>query len=278
MKIKIWGVRGSIPISGPETNRYGGNTSCSTVYEQGHTLILDAGSGIQRLVFNKEVTPKRIDILLTHFHLDHIQGLGFFKPFFNPTSEVHIWGPATSTSSLHARLSRYLSPPLFPVLLRDLPCQLTLHDVENSDFTIGPFDIQARYIIHPGPTLGYKIKSGHKTFTYIPDHEQALGRNGIISESKWISGIDLAMNSDILYHDGQYNQEEYQTRRGWGHSSQIDAIKFASLAQVKRLILAHHDPSRTDDQLDEIYRNLRDGPVVDFLIEMAREGMEFELN
>lgn len=278
MKIKIWGVRGSIPISGPETNRYGGNTSCTVVTDQEHTLIMDGGSGMQRLAFDREIIHRRVDILLTHFHLDHIQGLGFFKPFFDPKMEVHIWGPASSTSNLHSRLSRYLSPPLFPVLIRDLPCQLVLHEVGKSDFTIGPFEIQSRFVIHPGPTVGYRIRSNGKTFTYMPDHEQALGRNGIIRDPNWISGIDLAMESDLLYHDGQYTQSEYLSRKGWGHSSQEDALQFASIVGTKHLLLAHHDPSRTDDQLDTIYSELKTSFSTVFPFEMAKEGMEIDLH
>ncbi len=277
MKIKIWGVRGSIPISGPDTNRYGGNTSCIMVTEGEHTIILDGGSGMQRVELNPTTNHHRIDILLTHFHLDHIQGLGFFKPFFDPRMEVHIWGPDTTTSTLHSRLSRYLSPPLFPVLIRDLPCKLVLHEISKNDFSIGPFDISSRFVIHPGPTVGYRIRSSQSVFTYIPDHEPALGYHGMIENEKWISGIDLAQDCDLLYHDGQYTQTEYLTRRGWGHSGQEDAIRFASLVGAKRLLLGHHDPSRTDDQLDEIDYTLRKIIRPDFPFAMAKEGLEIEL-
>src|SRR5579862_2974356 len=126
----MWGTRGSISTPGPETIRYGGNTSCLEVRgRKGELVILDAGTGIRRL--GEHVTPdvRRIDILLTHLHMDHIQGLGFFGPLYDPRREVHIWGPASTTMDLRTRLSRYLSPPLFPVLLRDLPCKLTLHEL-----------------------------------------------------------------------------------------------------------------------------------------------------
>ena len=143
MKINLWGVRGSIPCTGPETAGFGGNTSCVDVSEDGWLLVLDGGSGIHKLVLKEELAHKRIDVLLTHLHLDHIQGLGFFQPLFDPSMEIHIWGPASSHRTLHSRLSRYLSPPLFPVLLRDLPCKLILHEVENGTFEIGPFTIQS---------------------------------------------------------------------------------------------------------------------------------------
>ena len=128
MGVELWGVRGSLPTAGAGTNRYGGNTSCASVRtSDGNLVVLDAGTGIAAL--GRSLGHEdRVDILLTHLHLDHIQGLGFVGPLFDPDTEVHVWGPASPTSSLRVRLTRYLSPPLFPVALRDLPCRLTLHD------------------------------------------------------------------------------------------------------------------------------------------------------
>lgn len=277
MKIKLWGVRGSMQTSGPDTKNYGNRTSCSLVEEDGKFLILDAGSGIQQ--FNSiNSTTKRIDILLTHLHMDHIQGLGFFSPFFNPDMEVHIWGPASRTQSLHERLSRYLSPPLFPVIIRDLPCKLILHEIGNSVFEIGHFSIMSNYIIHPGPTIGFRVTGRQAVFTYIPDHEPALGQNGMIKDNKWISGFDIAAGADLLYHDGQYSNTEYKYKQGWGHSSLDDALLFASLCKVKHLLIAHHDPSHSDEELNKIFSNLQMNNNSAFKYEMAVEGMEFELS
>ncbi len=276
MKINLWGVRGSIQTSGPDTKNYGSRTSCTLVSEGDNLLILDGGSGIQQ--FNSlNISNKRIDVLLTHLHMDHILGLGFFSPFFNPGQEVHIWGPAAATQSLRSRLGRYLSPPLFPVRLRDLPCILTLHEIGNSEFKIQDFKITSSYVIHPGPTVGFRITGKHSVFTYIPDHEPALGRNGIIKDSKWISGFDLASDADILYHDGQYTDAEYQTKKGWGHSSMDDALLFASLCRAKKLMIAHHDPYHSDEQLNNIFTNLQLNYKDLFKYEMAEEGMEFDL-
>ena len=277
MKITLRGVRGSIPTSGPDTDFYGGNTSCVEVSEDGWVLVLDGGSGIRQSVSVGKPVHKRVDILLTHLHLDHIQGLGFFKHLFDPEIEVHIWGPASSTQSLHSKLSRYLSPPLFPVLIRELPCRLILHEIENSKFEIGPFSIQSGYVIHLGPTVGYRVSGRHSVFTYIPDHEPALGQNGISIDRKWISGIDLATEADLLLHDAQYSLPEYKNKRGWGHSSMDDALHFASMAGVKHLLLAHHDPSHTDEQLDELFSGLKKGYNYPFNYEMAIEGMTIEL-
>jgi phosphoribosyl 1,2-cyclic phosphodiesterase len=130
MRITLWGTRGSLASPVPETVRYGGNTACVEVRgADGTLLVLDAGTGIRRLGASVGSDVRRVDILLTHLHMDHIQGLGFFKPLEQPGQEVHIWGPPSTTLDLRDRLARYLSPPLFPVRLRDLPCRLTLHHV-----------------------------------------------------------------------------------------------------------------------------------------------------
>lgn len=277
MKINLWGVRGSFPSTDPATSYYGGNTSCVSAWEDGWLLVLDGGSGIARLQMNHDLVHKRIDILLSHLHLDHIQGLGFFKLLFDPAYEIHIWGPASSSTSLHSRLSRYLSPPLFPVLIRDLPCKLVLHEIENSDFRIGPFEVSSRYVIHPGPTVGYRIRGSRSSFCYLPDHEPALGKKGLGTERKWISGFDLASEAELVYHDAQYTKEEYNDRNGWGHSSVDDAGKFAQLCGVKKILFAHHDPMRTDMQLNHILGDLSRHSQFDFEYEMAREGSVYEI-
>jgi ribonuclease BN (tRNA processing enzyme) len=276
MKVNLWGVRGSIQTSGPNTKNYGSRTSCTLVSEDGNVLILDAGTGIQQ--FNSTDFPgNKTDVLLTHLHMDHILGLGFFSPFFNPDQEVHIWGPAAAAQSLRSRLSRYLSPPLFPVLLRDLPCKLFFHEIGRSAFEINHFKIMSDYVIHPGPTVGFRITGKNSVFTYIPDHEPALGSHGMIEEDNWVSGFDLAADADVLYHDGQYTNAEYQTKKGWGHSSVEDALRFANRCRAKKLLIAHHDPSHSDDQLNKIFSNLQLSQQNLFKYEMAEEGMEVEL-
>jgi phosphoribosyl 1,2-cyclic phosphodiesterase len=276
MKIKLWGVRGSIPTTGPDTAFYGGHTSSLCVAEDDCLLILDAGSGIQE--FNSLDLPStnRVDVLLTHLHMDHIQGLGFFKALFIPDLEVHIWGPMSNTS-LHSRLSRYLSPPLFPVLLRDLPCKLKLHEIGNGDYEVGKLKVKASYIIHPGPTLGYRINGKHSAFTYIPDHEPALGPGGLINDGKWTSGYEIAHDADLLYHDGQYTATEYNTKKGWGHSSYTDALQYASITGVKHLVIGHHDPTHNDARLKEIFSTIQGKNIYKFKYELAKEGREYEL-
>jgi phosphoribosyl 1,2-cyclic phosphodiesterase len=277
MNIKLHGVRGSIPTTSPETKKYGGNTSCVEVEADGWRLLLDAGSGIQNVDSSRSFLNNRVDILLTHLHMDHIQGLGFFHPLFHPASEIHIWGPATKSQSLRARLGRYFSPPLFPVYFRNLNCKLVLHELQDDSFTIGPFQLQSRYVIHPGPTLGFRIQHRDASLAYLPDHEPALGRNGLLKDLQWLSGSDLALHADVLLHDAQYTVEEYKGRIGWGHSSVADAMQFASLAGVKHLILGHHDPLHTDAMLQSMLNDLRESVSYPFTYELAYEGLEIKL-
>ena len=209
MRVTLFGTRGSIPAPGPETIRYGGNTASVEVCgKDGTVLVLDAGTGIRRLGTHLATTT-RVDVLLSHLHMDHIQGLGFFSPLFNSLIKVHVWGPASSVHTLEARLARYLSPPLFPVHLRDLP-NVVCHEVPCAAFDIGPFRIRSSLICHPGPTVGYRIESEDGIVAYLCDHEPALGLpNGRWPSSDWISGYDIAMDADLLI---QFTTRNTQTR------------------------------------------------------------------
>jgi phosphoribosyl 1,2-cyclic phosphodiesterase len=215
----VWGSRGSIASAGPETVRYGGNTACVQVIGQDRTiLILDAGTGLRRLGAAIGVDQGPIHILLSHLHLDHIQGLGFFRPFFLPSSEIHIWGPPSATVDLRTRLTRYLSPPLFPVRLKDLRSQVELHDIPRGPWWVGGLEVLAASIIHPDATVGYRITEGSSALAYLSDHEPALGGS---SDPRWTSGFRLASGVDLLIHDAQYTDDEYAVRIGWGDSSVI---------------------------------------------------------
>ncbi len=278
MQITLWGTRGSLPSAGPDTVRYGGNTSCVEVRgDDGTFLVLDAGTGILRLSRTVAPTTSRVDILLTHLHMDHIQGLGFFEPMYRPGVEVCIWGPPSTTMDLRTRLAKYLSPPLFPIRLRDLPARITLHDLPLGRFAIAGFEITAALVCHPGPTVGYRIADRSASIAYIPDHEPALAARHFPEEADWTSGFDLAAGADLLIHDAQYSAAEYLKHTGWGHSSISHAIAFAAATEVKRLIAFHHDPSHTDEALDRLITETRGSSPLPFEFIPGREGMAFRL-
>ncbi|HWF24162.1 MAG TPA: MBL fold metallo-hydrolase [Solirubrobacteraceae bacterium] len=252
MRIKIWGARGSIPAPGPETMRYGGNTSCVEVtLKDGNTLILDAGTGIRNLGLVLPRVERPVHVLLTHLHLDHIQGLMFFAPAFRPESEIVIWGPASPEATLRDRIGRYISAPLAPVEVRELP-SLVFREAEPTEWRIGSARVIAQSVTHRGPTLGFRIEEGDTILTYIPDHEPGLGAPLDELEDEWISGFDLANGASMLIHDCQYTDQEYPAHVGWGHSPMGDALSFARRTHVKRLLLFHHDPLHSDEFLDTL--------------------------
>ncbi len=278
MNVKLWGTRGSLAAPGAETMRYGGNTSCVQVRgKRGTLLVLDAGTGIRRLGAELARDTKRVDILLTHLHLDHIQGLGFFWPLDTPEVQVHIWGPASTTQDLRTRLTRYLSPPLFPVRLRDLPCQLFLHETPCAESEIGEFIVNTALVCHPGPTVGYRITNGGGALTYIPDHEPALGAQKFPLRAEWTSGYALAADADLLIHDAQFSRAEYAQRVGWGHSTYAHAIGLAKLARVKTLMPFHYDPGHSDETLDRLMDEAARAAAPDLKIAAGIEGAEFEI-
>jgi phosphoribosyl 1,2-cyclic phosphodiesterase len=277
-KITLWGTRGSLASPGPETARYGGNTACVEVrHADGTLLVLDAGTGMRRLGSALPAEIRRVDVLLTHLHMDHIQGLGFFAPLYDPQVEVHLWGPASTTLDLRSRLARYLSPPLFPVHLRDVPCRLQLHEVPSGEVVVGPFRIGAALVCHPGPTVGYRIACGNSVLAYLPDHEPALGVDPFPISPDWTSGYALAAGADLLIHDAQYTMAEYPDHVGWGHSAIEHTMRFAALAGTKHLIAFHHDPRRTDEDIDRLIDAVRARWRPAFALTPAAEGATFVL-
>jgi phosphoribosyl 1,2-cyclic phosphodiesterase len=274
VNVTFYGVRGSVATPGPSTAVYGGNTSCVRVMgPDGEVLVLDAGTGIRPLALELPRAITRVDVLLTHLHMDHILGLGFFGPLFDPGMEVHIWGPASATLSLEARLRRYLSPPLFPVLLRDVPCRLELHHVVRGRVPIGPFQVTTARVCHPGPTVGYRIETQGASLAYLPDHEPALGARRFPLEPEWTSGFELVEGVDLLVHDAQYTPEEYPRHVGWGHSTMHDALALARLGKVKHVVLFHHDPSRDDAALETAVARAVADMRPEFPVTPAAEGM-----
>lgn len=277
MIVRLWGTRGSLPTPGRSYAAFGGNTSCVSVSgdDPRWLTVLDAGTGICELGAQLHPEVERIDILLTHLHLDHILGLGFFAALYRPELDLHIWGPRSTVLSLQTRLSRYLSPPLFPVRLRDLPCRLTLHEVPGGPFEVPGFVIDSDYVCHPGPTLGFRVNDRDGALAYIADHEPALGAGAFPEAPEWTSGFDLARDADLLIHDSQYDDSEYTQRTGWGHSSVSHAVALARAAGARHLVAFHHDPSHTDATLERLYADRALASTPALTITPAREGAAF---
>ena len=280
MKLRVWGCRGSVAAPGSDTIRYGGNTSCVELEGAGgEAIIFDAGTGMRPLGVRmvKEDTTE-VHILLTHLHMDHLQGLGFFRPLFKPDVEVHIWGPPSPVQPLAERIATYMSPPLFPVRLADIPCRLTFHDAPEEPMQVGGLTISASLVTHQGPTVGFRVAENGKSVVYLPDHEPSIGGGDLADQpADWISGYELARGADILLHDAQYGDEEYPRHRGWGHSAIGHVVAFALKAQVERLVLFHHDPYHTDTELEELVAVARGLWGADDRVCAAWEGMTIEL-
>jgi phosphoribosyl 1,2-cyclic phosphodiesterase len=205
----------------------------------------------------------------------------FFAPFFRAESTITVWGPASPEASLESRIGRYISAPLSPVEVRELPCDVSFQQAPSSEWQIGSATIRAEAVTHRGPTLGYRITEGDTSITYISDHEPALGAPLEGLDPEWISGYDLARDTDLLFHDCQYFDEEYPKHIGWGHSSVSDSITFADRVGAKRMALFHHDPLHTDTDMDELTR-IATRAWTDLghdaaAIEAAREGGELQV-
>ena len=279
MKVRSSRYGGSIATPGPGTNDFGGNTSCVELMVGDETaFVLDAGTGIRALGLDLvRRGTRQINLFLTHLHLDHLEGLRFFAPLWDPTVRLDIWGPPSPVLSLRERILRAFSPPLFPLDFRDLPASVTFHDLPKEPWQTDGLSLSADLVLHPGPTVGFRLETGTSSLAYLPDHEPALA--GIDGRSAdWISGGAIAGGADFVLHDAQYLDDEYEAKIGWGHSSVDDAVAFCRAVDAGRLVLFHHEPQRSDHALELLEDRARDLTRPDRLPPMlAREGMVIEL-
>ena len=280
LRLKIWGCRGSIATPGTETVAFGGNTSCVEVLLDGdEALVLDAGTGIRGLGLDLvRRNKRRIHLFLTHLHLDHLEGLRFFAPLWDEKVTLDVWGPRSPVLGLRERILRSFSPPLFPIDFRDVPARITFHDLPGKPWRSAGISLSSELVLHPGPTVGFRLQAGGSTVAYLPDHEPALA--GIHGRSiDWISGGGLAGGADVVLHDAQYLEEEYDGKIGWGHSSVADAVAFCDAVGADRLVLFHHEPERADRALESLEQRARElTPADRSPPELAREGMILEVS
>ena len=266
--VRFWGVRGSIASPGPDTVRYGGNTPCVEVRCGDALLVLDAGTGLRPLgeALMRQGGPVDVDLLLTHSHLDHICGLPFFAPAFDTASTVRIRaGHLERERTMRSVLQCMMSAPLFPVPVEIFQADCTFHDfVSGETLAVKPgVTVRTATLNHPDGATGYRVEFAGRSLCYVTDTEHpAEGRDPAV--------MDLVRGSDLMIYDCTYTDAEYPARVGWGHSTWEECLRIADEAGVKRAVLFHHDPRRTDADLDVIAAAAearRRGTLV------AREGM-----
>ncbi len=287
MKVQFWGTRGSLAKAGPSTVRYGGNTSCVEVRSSAGTLVvLDCGTGVQNLglaLMSDEPQPLRGHILISHTHWDHIQGIPFFAPLFEPGNEWDIYAPRGLSQSLRDTLAGQMQYTYFPVTLEALGATIRYHDLVEGIFEIGDIKVRTQYLNHPALTLGYRLEADGVSVVYACDHEPhsrhlavGIGDIGVQDQRH----VDFLGGADLVIHDAQYTEAEYVNKAGWGHSTFGYAVEMCRIAGAKRLALTHHDPLRDDDSVDRIQESARaclvdlDSPLEVFA---AAEGKEIEL-
>jgi phosphoribosyl 1,2-cyclic phosphodiesterase/ActR/RegA family two-component response regulator len=296
-RIKFWGVRGSIPTPGPNTVRYGGNTSCIEVRADGEIIILDAGTGLRplgrELAAEFKEQPLNLTLLLTHTHWDHIQGLPFFQPIYQPQNRLRILGYEGARKGLVNVLSGQMESPYFPVALGQLPGNIEIEELRDLEFNIGPVRVQAWFANHPGICVGYRLFTADGSVAFFPDTEphwrhrsksagQPAGGKAPLEfalgeEQKT---VEFLRGTDVLILDAQYDCDEYKQHVGWGHGCVDDAVALALKAQVKQLFLFHHDPDHDDAKLDLMLahaRKLAAEQESALQVDAAREGAVVEL-
>ncbi len=257
MKIRCWGSRGSIAVSGCDYIKYGGDTTCIEVQAaSGDLIIIDAGTGI-RLLGNRLLgeSPSRINLLLTHAHWDHLSGFPFFKPIYRKGSEIRIHGPQTTQDSLKRIISKTMTAPNFPIEFEDINADISFLNMKHKDYVIGSVSINTVPISHPNQGVGYRLEENGKSFVFLTDNELTFHHPFGLGYEDYVK---FCKGADVLFHDAEYKREEYETQtRGWGHSVFLDTLKLALDAGVKSLGLFHQNQDRTDAQVDEMVEECR---------------------
>lgn len=277
MQVTFFGVRGSIPCNCDEIARFGGNTSCVAVRADGESpLFFDLGTGARYL--GAELAEQGVfhgTCLLSHLHWDHIQGLPFFSPLLRAGATLDIFAPAQGDGRRVGEVvSSVICPPTFPVSVDQLPGEVRFHDTGDSEFYVGGLKVMAREVPHVGPTLGYRVEFGGRSVAYLSDHQQPHDGSFAVSDG----ARQLADGVDLLIHDAQYTPSEFTLKSTWGHCTVDYALWLAHHCRVGKLALFHHDPTRSDDALDDFARCARvAGERGGFEAFVAAEGMTVDV-
>ena len=295
MRLKFWGVRGSIPTPGKATVRYGGNTpSLELRLDNEELIIFDAGTGIRGLGDHLIANGESLNtyLLITHPHWDHIQGFPFFKPALISGNEITIIATERKEVNLQRIIADQMNRIYFPVQLNELKAKINFRPIGEEEFTIFGAHVRTMYVNHPGFTVGYRLEYKGKSLVYISDNEpfdrEVAGRTTNfekVVQDKYLALkgdpnqriFDFARNADILIHDCTYTPEEYVDKVGWGHSHYLFTLKVAAEANARDLVLFHHEPNRSDEALDDIVLKCRkEIKTKNFKFECtaAREGLE----
>lgn len=251
MIIKIWGARGSVPVSGKEYLKYGGDTTCVEIRTKNDDIIIiDAGTGIRKLG-NKliEEERKRYHVILTHAHWDHLMGFPFFKPIYNKSTRIIFYGCPFAQESIKNIISKTMQTPNFPVEYSNINASVSYNNLCEKEFQIDSLLIFPIYLSRPNKGLGYKFIEGDKKFVFITDNELTFTHTGGLDYKNY---LEFNRGADLLIHDAEFTEYEYVKTRTWGHSIYTDALQLALEANVKEFGLFHHNHERTDFELDKI--------------------------
>lgn len=278
--LRFWGTRGSIPSPGPQTARYGGNTTCFEVRSGERRIIFDAGSGIRPLGNDLlDNGGEYHHIFLTHFHWDHIQGFPFFPPLYHPEIDLKIVGPKQNNIDVRSLFAGQMGPIYFPVPFSVVAAKMSFDHLNEGTWELDGMTLHTLRVRHPSYVVGYRIEVGDRVVCFIPDNE-VDGEGYDVAEGWRERLLDFIRGADLLIHDSMYTDEEYPARLGWGHSTFRQSVRLAEEGEVKKLLFFHHDPGRTDDQIDGIVNRVRDealarGSALD--MDAAAEGFDFSL-
>ena len=298
VRLKFWGVRGSIPTPGPDTVYYGGNTPCVELRVGSEIIILDAGTGIRPLgraltaEFGKQ--PICLSVIITHTHWDHIQGFPFFIPAYDPQNRITLVAFEGARQGLRSAMSTQMESPYFPISMYQLPGDISIEELKGLDSKVGAIPVRAQFLNQPGACTGYRLATPAGAIAYLPDVElcdrlrdepsgaaippEPEGHSPAADQARKV--IEFIRDSEVLILDAQYTADEYQKHIGWGHSCVEDSVAFALRANVKRLFLFHHDPDHSDAEVSQLLERARQIAArhdSSLLIEAAREGIELVL-